>query len=255
MKDDVDYYKVLGLRKGATPQEVKTRFRQLAFRFHPDRNPGDPVCEESFKLVADAYHVLSDRHRRQLYDYKGHQGLKEHGYRGFQETEDVLKTFASELFEFLGISGAQAPRGPLRGADLCYEIELSSEEAALGVQKEIRIEAMEICSPCLGNGFVPTSGLEVCPWCTGTGAYRGTSGVFMAYGSCPKCNGEGRMRQRSCTSCDGHGRLHAQKSVLLNIPPGVENNSRIKISSEGDGGEHSAQSGDLYVLLHVRPFS
>jgi molecular chaperone DnaJ len=252
MITDRDYYKILGLPKGASLSDIKKRFRQLALRYHPDRNPEDPSSEESFKLVAEAYHVLSDQKRRRLYDRKGHQGLQEHGYRGFHRTEDVLRTFASEFFDFLGISGMQPQRGPLPGADLCYQLELSPEEAAMGVKRTIQISTMKTCPHCLGNGFKPTSTIQACPWCRGSGRYRESSGIFTTAGVCPKCDGSGNLRQLSCSYCEGHGRREVKKDFLVNIPAGVENNTRLIISQEGDGGAHQAESGDLYLLLQVR---
>ena len=253
MKGSRDYYQILGLRRGSSLQEIKNRFRQLALRYHPDRNPGDPASEERFKRVAEAYHVLSNQRRRHLYDSRGYQGLAKQGYRGFQKTEDVLKTFASEFFDFLGISAVGPQRGPVRGADLCYELELSFEEAALGVKKNIQIDTMETCSHCRGHGVRLTSELQVCPWCRGRGNFRDRSGIFAAAGVCPKCNGKGSLRQRSCSHCDGGGRRQVQKALLVNIPAGVENNTRLKIAQQGDGGEPNGDSGDLYMLVHVRP--
>ena len=252
MKSDRDYYEILGLRRNASLQDVKKRFRQLALRYHPDRNPGDPISEEAFKLVAEAYHVLSDQHWRRLYDHEGGQGLRKHGYRGFERNEDVLRTFASELFEFLGFTGARSERGPLRGADLCYEFELSPEEAAMGLKKIIQISTMETCPQCQGKGVKSTSTVQICPWCRGSGGFSETSSIFAATGICPKCNGKGKGRQTSCNSCDGQGRREVEKDLLVNIPAGVQNNTRLKISQEGDGGEVNAESGDLYLMLQVR---
>ena len=247
-----DYYEILGLRRDASLKDIKKRFRQLALRHHPDRNPGDPICEETFKLVAQAYHVLSNHQRRHLYDYKGHQGLRERGYRGFERTEDVLKTFASEFFQFLGLTGVGSQRAPLRGADLCYQLELSSEEAAAGAKKTIQISTMVTCLQCDGNGVKSAMTEQICPWCRGSGKYSETSAIFAAAGVCPKCNGKGRGRRIACTSCDGQGRREIQKDLLVNIPAGAQNNTRLKISHEGDGGEVNGEWGELYLLVHVR---
>jgi len=248
-----DYYTVLDLSKGASPDDIKKRFRKLALQYHPDRNPGDPVAEEHFKLVAEAYHVLSDRKRRHLYDQNGHEGLKDSGYRGFQRTEDVLKTFASEFFDFLGIAAGASPRKhPSRGADLCYQMELSPEEAGMGAKKRIQISTMETCAECRGNGIVSASQLHTCPWCQGSGKYTESSRIFTATGKCPKCNGKGNVRLLLCDSCNGQGRREVKKDILVNIPAGVENDTRLKISQEGDGGEQNSEAGDLYVVLHVR---
>jgi len=252
MKCGRDYYEVLGLRRDASLQDTKKSFRQLALRYHPDRNPGDPIAEEIFKLIAEAYHVLSDQQRRRLYDNKGRRGLRENGYRGFERTQDVLKTFASEFFDFFGIAGTRSPRGPLPGADLCYQLELSHEEAVVGVKKTIQISTMVTCLQCRGNGVKSSSEVQICPWCRGSGRYSEASTVFAAAGVCPKCNGEGSGRLIACNSCDGRGRREVKKDLLVNIPAGVENNTRLKISREGDDGEVNGAAGDLYVLLKVR---
>jgi molecular chaperone DnaJ len=247
-----DYYDILGLRKGASLDDIKRRFRKLAFRYHPDRNAGDAIAEEMFKLVAEAYHVLSDNKRRHLYDHKGSDGLKKQGYQGFERTEDVLRTFASELFGFLGVSPPGRQPHPSRGADLCYQLELSSDEAARGGKKYIQVSSMETCPECRGNGVKQTVPLQNCPWCHGSGRYSETSGIFAAVGTCPKCNGKGRLRLLSCTSCEGMGRRQIRKELLVHIPAGVENNARLKLSHEGDGGEVNAEDGDLYVDIQIK---
>jgi molecular chaperone DnaJ len=162
MTSSRDYYGILGLKEGASYEDIKKRFRQLALQYHPDRNPDDPISEKMFKLVAEAYHVLSDQERRLLYDHQGHEGLKKRGYRGFKRTEDVLRTFSSEFFDFLGIGGTGSQRHPSRGADLCYQLELSREEAANGARKSIQIDIMESCPQCQGNGVKPSSTLQSC---------------------------------------------------------------------------------------------
>jgi molecular chaperone DnaJ len=246
-----NYYAILGLKERASLKEIKKRFRQLALQYHPDRNPGDPISEEHFKLVAEAYHVLSDGKKRRLYDQKGYDGLREQGYRGFERTEDVLRTFATEFFDFLGIAGVRPQAHPSRGADLCYQLEVSSEEAAKGGVKQIRVNTMENCGACRGNGIISTSDSQTCHWCKGSGRYTQSSGIFTAIGTCPKCEGQGKVRIHPCPSCKGQGRLEVTKDLLVDIPAGVEHNTRLKISSQGDSGENG-QSGDLYVILQVR---
>jgi len=218
MTSSRDYYGILGLKEDASYEDIKKQFRQLALKYHPDRNPGDPISEEMFKLVAEAYHVLSDKERRRLYDHKGHEGLKERGYRGFKRTEDVLRTFSSDFFDFLGISGTGSQRHPSRGADLCFQLELSSQEAANGAQKNIQINIMETCPA----------------------------------GECLKCNGKGSLRSLSCDSCNGQGRREVKKDLQVDIPPGIQNNTRLKISREGDGGELNHDSGDLYLNIQIK---
>jgi molecular chaperone DnaJ len=252
MKSNRDYYEILGLGRNASRQDVKKRFRQLALRYHPDRNPEDPVSEEMFKLVAEAYYVLSDQHRRRVYDREGPEGLRDRGYQGFERSEDVLKTFAAEFFEFLGITGVRPQRSPMRGADLSYQLELSPEEAATGIRKTIQISTMETCPKCKGNGVQSTSTVQTCPWCQGSGSYSEASTIFTAMGACPKCNGKGSGRLISCGSCNGQGRREVEKDLLVDIPAGVRDKTRLKISDEGDGGEESSESGDLYLTLVVR---
>jgi molecular chaperone DnaJ len=248
MTSSRDYYGILGLKEGASYEDIKKRFRQLALQYHPDRNPDDPISEKMFKLVAEAYHVLSDQERRLLYDHQGHEGLKKRGYRGFKRTEDVLRTFSSEFFDFLGIGGTGSQRHPSRGADLC-----SREEAANGARKSIQIDIMESCPQCQGNGVKPSSTLQSCSWCGGSGTYTATSEIFSAIGECPKCNGKGSLRSLSCDSCNGQGRREVKKDFQVDIPAGIQNNTRLKISREGDGGEFNDESGDLYVVLRIRP--
>ena len=252
MTSSRDYYGILDLKEGASYEDIKKRFRQLALKYHPDRNPGDPISEEMFKLVAEAYHVLSDKERLRLYDHQGHEGLKERGYRGFKRTEDVLRTFSSEFFDFLGIAGTGSQRHPSRGADLCFQLELSREEAAIGARKSIQINIMEICRQCQGNGVKTTSTSQTCSWCGGSGKYTATSGIFTATGECPKCNGKGSLRSLSCDSCNGQGRREVKKDFQVNIPAGIQNNTRLKISREGDGGELNHDSGDLYVNIQIK---
>ncbi|MEJ2365083.1 MAG: DnaJ domain-containing protein [Deltaproteobacteria bacterium] len=246
-----NYYKILGLKKGASLKEIKKRFRQLALRYHPDRNPGDPISEEHFKLVAEAYHVLSDGNNRRLYDQKGHDGLREQGYRGFERTEDVLRTFATEFFDFLGISGLRSQAHPSRGADLCYQLQVSTEEASKGSTKQIRVNAMETCGACQGNSVISTADFQTCLWCNGSGRYTESSGIFSAIGTCPKCEGKGKVRMLPCASCKGQGRLEVAKDLSVDIPAGVKNNSRLKLSGQGDSGDNG-QPGDLYIILQVR---
>ena len=148
--------------------------------------------------------------------------------------------------------GTSSQRGPLRGADLCYELELSAEEATLGVNKDINIIRMETCKDCLGRGAKPTSTLEQCYRCKGTGKYHEVSGIFTAFGPCTHCDGKGSLRQISCNTCEGQGRRQLQQSLQVNIPAGIENRTRIKIAHEGDGGEPSGEPGDLYLEIRVQ---
>ena len=222
-----DYYKILGVKRSASPKDIKARFRKLALRYHPDLNPGRPVCEEHFKLVAEAYHVLSNQQLRSLYNQEGHEGLRRDGYRGFLTTEDVLKAFGASLFSFLGLSGAQPPRGPLPGADLCLELELSSEQAAVGARKTIEIARMETCSQCRGSGTRRSTGELDCYWCRGRGEFSGVSNIFATNGVCAKCGGSGRLPFACCSGCSGEGRRLTLESLEVEIPAGVTQETRL----------------------------
>jgi molecular chaperone DnaJ len=253
MKPDRDYYKILGIAKSATLNEIKSRFRRLALRYHPDRNLGNSRAEERFKLVAEAYHVLSDRHRRRLYNERGHQGLRDAGFQGFRHSAEVFSTLGGELFAFLGISGKQPHRGPLPGADLCLTLALSPLEAAEGVQKSLEITRMEGCKHCEGTGVRPRSGRHPCPTCGGSGTFSGSLGIFAAADACPRCSGDGRVAQVSCTVCEGRGRYETRHVITVAVPGGAREGMRLKFPREGDGGDYGARPGDLYLELRIRP--
>lgn len=246
-----DYYKILGLGTEATFQEIKSRFRQLALRYHPDRNPENPRAAERFKLVAEAYYVLGDADRRRLYDGRGSQGLEESGHRGFRHTGDVFTTFGDELRSFLGLSGDQPRRGPLPGADLCLQLELSFEEAALGAEKRIEISRMETCRQCQGNGSRSSTREERCAWCDGSGSFSGNSSVWSSPTACLQCGGKGRLARSFCDVCEGLGRREVRTELAVSIPAGVEGGTRLKFTGGGDGGDYGGQPGDLYLVLYV----
>jgi molecular chaperone DnaJ len=252
MKADRDYYKILGVAKTASLDDIKGRFRQLALRYHPDRNPGDVRAEERFKLVAEAYHVLSDRHRRPLYDQRGHQGLRDQGFQGFRTSKEVFRNLGAELFAFLGISGRQPQRGPLPGADLCLTLALSPEEAERGVQRNVEITRMEGCRVCEGTGVRPSVERQPCPSCGGSGTFSGSLGIFAATDLCPRCHGDGCVAQVSCSVCGGRGRYEIRKVMSVAVPGGAYEGMRLRFPREGDGGDHGAPPGDLYLELRIR---
>ena len=252
MKPDRDYYKTLGVAKGATLDEIKRRFRQLALRYHPDRNPGSSHAEARFKLVAEAYHVLSNRRRRRLYNERGHQGLREQGFQGFHCSKEVFRTLGAELFAFLGMADKQPQRGPLAGADLCLTLALSANEAAHGVEKSIQVTRMETCKHCEGVGVRPSLERRPCYVCGGSGTFSGAIGIFSHTHVCPKCNGKGFVAQASCTVCEGRGRYQTRKVMPVVVPRGATDGMRLKFPREGDGGDYGARPGDLYVELRIR---
>jgi molecular chaperone DnaJ len=252
MKADCDYYEVLGVARGASFDDIKSRFRRLALRYHPDRNPGNVRAEERFKLVAEAYHVLSDRHRRPLYDQRGHQGLRAQGFQGFRNSEEVFTRLGAEFFAFLGIPGRKPRGGPLRGADLFFPLALSPEDAEKGVQTTVQISRMEGCRVCKGAGVRPSAEKQPCPACGGSGTFSAALGVFAASDRCPRCHNDGWVAQASCPVCDGRGRYEVRKVITAVIPGGAHDGMRLKFPREGDGGEYGAPPGDLYLELQIR---
>ncbi|MBW1980505.1 MAG: J domain-containing protein [Deltaproteobacteria bacterium] len=247
-----DYYKILGLQRGAGVDLIKRRFRQLAFKYHPDRNPGKPEYEERFKLVAEAYQVLTDRDLRRIYQGHGYGGLKKNGYTGFRTTEDVYRAFSSQLLGFLGLSSHQATRGPLPGADICIQLEISPEEASRGTRKTVLLSRMEVCTLCGGTGNRRSSELHTCPSCAGNGKLVHTASVFAALEVCPVCKGDRRVALISCEKCNGGGRFQVRRTLEIEISPGLGHGSRIKFARQGDGGEFGGLAGDLYIVLLVR---
>ncbi|CDM64560.1 molecular chaperone DnaJ [Pyrinomonas methylaliphatogenes] len=251
-----DYYEVLGVSRNATEQEIKSAYRRLAVRYHPDKNPGDPEAEEKFKEAAEAYSVLSDPEKRALYDRYGHAGVSSSaaasagwGPAGFGGIEDILNDF----FGFGDIFGRGARRqAPQRGADLRYDLEISLEEAARGMTAQIRIPRLETCHVCHGTGARPGTQPETCPTCGGMGQVRYQQGFFSVARTCSACRGTGRIIRTPCRECHGKGRIEREKTLEVKIPAGVETGSRLRIAGEGEAGERGGPPGDLYVVINVR---
>ena len=252
-----DYYEVLGVSRNATEQEIKSAYRRLAVRYHPDKNPGDPEAEEKFKEAAEAYSVLSDPERRALYDRYGHAGVSGSGAgassgwstTGFGGIEDILNDF----FGFGEVFGGRGARrqAPQRGADLRFDVEISLEEAAQGATRTIRIPRLETCHACRGTGAMPGTQPEACPTCGGIGQVRYQQGFFSVARTCATCRGAGRVVRTPCRECHGAGRLEREKTLEVKIPAGVETGSRIRIAGEGEAGERGGPPGDLYIVINV----
>ena len=247
-----DYYEVLGVSKDATDAEIKKAFRKLAFECHPDRNREDGA-EEKFKEINEAYEVLSDVNKRATYNNYGHGGAEGVFERGFEGVD--FGGFGDIFDAFFGGATATASRKPQRGADLRYQITLSLEEAALGCKREINISRTEICSSCHGSGTKQGSQPSQCPACDGSGQVRQVQrtlfGRFINTTPCSQCRGEGKIITDPCPDCQGTGRQKQNRSISIEIPPGVDDGSAIRLSGAGEAGTRSGHPGDLYVNLSV----
>jgi molecular chaperone DnaJ len=252
-----DYYEVLGVSKTATDQEIKSAYRKLALKFHPDRNPGDKPAEESFKEAAEAYAVLADTDKRHLYDRFGHAGLGGAATGGFDPTvftgfEDILGGLG-DIFGFGDVFGGGRRRGgPQRGADLRYDLEISFEESAKGAETSIQIPRQESCETCSGTGAAPGSKPTPCPQCHGRGQLRYQQGFFTVARTCGQCRGSGSVITKPCATCKGNGRIQHDRKLTVRIPAGIASGQRMRLSGEGEGGAAGGPAGDLYVVIHVQ---
>jgi molecular chaperone DnaJ len=253
-----DYYEILGVSRDADKEEIKLAYRRSARKYHPDVNK-EPGAEERFKEINRAYEVLSEPEIRARYDRFGEAGVAAGAGVGFQDMGDI-GGFA-DIFEsfFSGFAGGGQTRsrrnGPVRGDDLRLELKLDFREAVFGGEKEIRISHLETCEVCSGSGAKPGTRPRTCSTCSGSGQVRRATrtpfGSFTQVSSCPTCNGTGQMIDEKCETCDGNGVRQVTKKLKINIPAGVDNGTRLRISAEGDAGQRSGPSGDLYVYLFV----
>jgi len=249
-----DYYEVLGVGRNATEDELKKAYRRSAMKHHPDRNPGDHAAEAAFKECKEAYEVLSDGGKRRMYDQHGHAAF-EHGMGGgnagpgFGGGPDVGDIFGDI---FGNIFGGGGPRGPRRGADIGYVMELDLEEAVAGVERRIDLPTLVECEPCRGSGSEDGT-LETCDTCHGNGQVRFQRGIFSMQQPCPSCHGRGKTFKSPCPSCRGNGRVEEEKVLSVKVPAGVDSGDRIRLSGEGEAGPAGTQPGDLYVEVRVRP--
>lgn len=254
-----DYYVVLGIEKGATEEEIKKAYRRLAVKHHPDKNPDDKTAEEQFKELGEAYEVLSDPQKRTLYDQYGHAafdrraGAQARG--GFHDPFEVFREVfgGGGIFEDLFGGGRQDPTQPQRGDDLRYDMEITFEEAAHGCEKEITVTKLDRCETCHGTGAESGSRARVCPGCGGRGQVITSRGIFSIAQTCPQCHGAGKIIDKPCKTCRGAGRRERTSKITLRIPAGVDTGSRLRSSGNGEAGLRGGPSGDLYVVLHVKP--
>lgn len=246
-----DYYEVLGISREATEQEIKSAYRKLAVRYHPDKNPLDKDAEEKFKEAAEAYSVLSDPDKRARYDQFGHSGLQG-GFSGFDPaTFGDFGDILGEFFGFGDIFGTRRRGGPERGADLRYDLKITFREAAFGLKTKIKIPRQDACGACEGRGTARGKSPVTCSACHGAGQVRYQQGFFSISRTCGQCNGSGRVIRDPCEVCQGRGRVRKEKVLEVKIPAGVDNGARLRIQSEGEGGTRGGPPGDLYVMIFV----
>jgi molecular chaperone DnaJ len=250
-----DYYEVLGVSRDASEQELKSAYRKLALKYHPDRNPGDHASEEKFKEASEAYQVLSDADKRAAYDRFGHAGVSgggPGGFGGFSGAVDLGDIFGDLFGEMFNMGGQQRAARQMRGDDLRYDLTVDFQEAVFGTEKEIRIRRLEACETCKGSGSKSGRGPVTCPQCQGRGQVRYQQGFFSVARTCNACAGRGSIISDPCDTCRGETRVTKEIKLTVKVPAGVEEGTRIRYGGEGDVGRNKGQSGDLYIVLSIR---
>ena len=257
-----DYYEVLGVIKSASAEEIKKAYRKLALKYHPDRNKGDKEAENKFKEASEAYHVLSDKERRSNYDQFGHAAFEGTGARGgfsnFDFSSVFSDIFGSDPFDdfFGGFGGSRRRRSSdFRGADLRYDLSLSLEDAYNGKKQEINFASSDKCETCNGSGAKPGSKPISCSACGGHGQVRSSQGFFTIQQTCPECSGSGEQISSPCKECRGIGKKQTKKRIFTNIPKGVDDGTRIRLSGKGEAGIKGGGNGDLYIFVSIKPHS
>jgi molecular chaperone DnaJ len=252
-----DYYAVLGVDRGASDADVKSAYRRLAMKYHPDRNPGDKTAEEQFKEAAEAYAVLCDPDKRSRYDRFGHAGVASGpGGAGFDPSVFSEFDFGDILGSMFGFGdlfgGGRRRGGPQRGADLRYDLEITFEEAARGAETTILVPRHETCGDCRGAGAAPGSSPETCAQCRGHGQVRFQQGFFTMARTCPRCGGTGKTIAKPCQTCRGAGLTSVERKIKVRIPPGIATGQQLRLQNEGEAGARGGPPGHLFVVVHVR---
>ncbi len=262
-----DYYEVLGVARDADDSTIKKAYRKLAMKYHPDRNPDNKEAEEKFKEVGEAYEVLSDADKRAAYDRMGHDAFKNGGMGsagggfgggGFTDPMDIFAQFFGGMGGggFGGFGGGSRRKADMRrpGSDLRYDLDITLEEAARGVDKTLEIERLVPCATCHATGSKDgTAGYKTCPTCQGSGVVTRQSGFFVQQSTCPTCHGMGQTISNPCSACRGEGRVHKDVPITLHVPAGVDTGTKLRSSGNGDAGTHGGETGDLYVFIEVKP--
>ena len=253
-----DFYEVLGVSRSAQVDEIKSAYRKAALKWHPDRNPDKKKeAEERFREATEAYSILSDAQKREIYDHYGHAGLSGSGVDAgfsstiFQDFHDIFGDIFGFEDLFSGRGGRRSRSRVQRGADLRYDMSLSFEEAAAGVTTKIKVPRLELCAACHGTGAKAGTGVTTCQTCGGRGQLVNQQGFFMISRTCPACQGAGQVIRERCPECHGQGRVEREKTIDLRIPPGVDGGTRLRVAGEGEPGPNGGPPGDLYVVLEV----
>ncbi|GAA0278983.1 molecular chaperone DnaJ [Alteraurantiacibacter aestuarii] len=253
---EVDFYQLLEVSRDADGAVIKSAYRKLAMKYHPDRNPGDAEAEGRFKAISAAYECLKDPQKRAAYDRYGHaafqQGMSGGGGQqaDFGDLGDIFETIFGSAF-----GGGGSRRGPRRGADLRYDMEIGLEDAFHGKTREVELEVSTACETCSGTGAEPGTSKRGCDLCHGHGKVRAQQGLFVIERPCPNCHGRGEVLEKACSDCRGEGRLDQLQKLEVEIPPGVDNGTRIRLAGKGEAGPMGAPAGDLYIFIHVKPHS
>lgn len=253
-----DYYEALGVSREASADEIKKAYRKLARQYHPDANPDKKEeAEEKFKEIAEAYEVLSDPEKRANYDRFGHAGVNGQGFGGFEGFSGTDFGGLGDIFDMFFGGGGRSRRGPEKGPDLKVELEVSFEEAAFGLEKDIRVPRTEACGTCGGSGAAPGTKARTCSACNGTGqiqyAQNTPFGRIVQSRTCDRCRGAGKVIEKPCPTCHGSGQVKRTKTINVRVPAGVDNGTRLRVSGEGEAGLRGGPRGDLYVYIYVRP--
>ena len=260
-----DSYELLGVPRNATADDIKKAYRKLAVKYHPDKNPGDKSAEDKFKEIGEAYEILSDVEKRAAYDRYGHAafaqgGAGQRGGGGFHDPFDIFRDVfggagggGGGIFEqFFGGGQKNDRESRQRGSDLRYDMQITLEEAAFGVEKEIEVSKQDVCGGCQGTGAEKGSRVITCTTCAGRGQVVSSRGFFQVSQTCPRCRGTGQTVEKPCSQCNGEGRAELATRIKLKIPAGIEDGSRLRSSGNGEAGIRGGASGDLYVVIHLK---
>ena len=250
-----DYYDVLGVNKEATPDQIKSAYRKLAVKYHPDKNKGDKASEDKFKEASEAYHILSNSERKQNYDNFGHSAFENGGGgRGGFGNFDFSSNFSDIFEDFFGEGfggGRRSRKSSNRGSDLRYDLSITLEEAFTGKKQDIKFSSSEKCDTCKGSGSKPGHDVGSCSMCGGHGQVRSSQGFFTVQQTCPQCSGSGEQITNPCSSCGGQGKKQSSKKLSVTIPKGVDDGTRIRLSGKGEAGSRGGSNGDLYLFVNV----